>query len=139
MSENTESVKETQEVVDAKKFYQRFTISERVEHWIFIIAFIILGITGLVQRYSELQISQWVVAAVGGIDNLRWIHHAAAIVTMVIVIYHIGAMGYRIYVKRARLTMLPVINDIVNVYHSVLYYIGVRKEAPQQGLYIFEE
>jgi cytochrome b subunit of formate dehydrogenase len=67
MSENTESVKETQEVVEAKKFYQRFTISERVEHWIFITAFIVLGITGLVQRYSELQISQWVVAAVGGI------------------------------------------------------------------------
>jgi cytochrome b subunit of formate dehydrogenase len=58
---------------------------------------------------------------------------------MLIVIYHIGAIGYRIYVNRARLTMLPVINDIVNVYHSVLYYIGVRKEAPQQGRYTFEE
>jgi cytochrome b subunit of formate dehydrogenase len=139
MSENTESVEATQEVVEPKKSYKRFTISERVEHWIFITAFIVLGITGLVQRYSELQISQWVVAAVGGIENLRWIHHAAAIITMLIVIYHIGAIGYRIYVNRARLTMLPVINDIVNVYHSVLYYIGVRKEAPQQGRYTFEE
>jgi hypothetical protein len=55
------------------------------------------------------------------------------------VIYHIGALGYRIYVQRARLTMLPVVNDVVSVYHSALYYIGLRKEPPQQGRYTFEE
>lgn len=139
MSNITEPVKGTAEVAEPKKSYLRFTISERVEHWIFIISFIILGITGLVQRYSEYQISQWIVGAVGGVENLRWIHHAAAVVTMLIVIYHIGALGYRLYVQRARMTMLPVVNDIVSVYHAVLYFIGIRKEPPQQGRYTFEE
>lgn len=139
MSDNAETVQDIQKMPETKKFYQRFTISERVEHWVFITAFIVLGITGLVQRYSDLQISQWVVAAVGGIEYLRWIHHAAAIITMLIVIYHIGATGYRIYVHRARLTMLPVVNDIISVYHSALYYVGIRKEPPQQGRYTFEE
>jgi formate dehydrogenase gamma subunit len=139
MSDITEPIARTQEAKESKRFYERFTISQRVEHWIFISAFIVLGITGLVQRYSDYQISSWVVGAVGGIENLRLIHHAAAIVTMLIVIYHIGAMGYRIYVQRARLTMLPVINDVVSVYHSALYYIGIRKDPPQQGRYTFEE
>ena len=139
MSDITEPAARTQEAKESKRFYERFTISERVEHWIFISAFIVLGITGLVQRYSGYQISSWVVGAVGGIENLRLIHHLAAIITMLIVIYHIGALGYRIYVQRARLTMLPVLNDIVNVYHSALYYVGLRKDPPQQGRYTFEE
>ena len=133
------NVAEPLEAPEQKKWYVRFTLSERVEHWIFIISFIILGITGMVQRYSEAQISQWIVSLVGGIENLRWLHHAAAITTMLIVIYHIGALGYRIYVNRARLTMLPVLNDITSVYHAFLYYIGRRKDPPQQGRYTFEE
>jgi len=61
------------------------------------------------------------------------------VVTMLIVIYHIGALGYRVYVKRARLTMLPVLNDVTNVYYALLYYFGLRKDPPQQGRYTFEE
>jgi formate dehydrogenase gamma subunit len=133
------NVAEPLEAPEQKKWYVRFTISERVEHWVFITSFIILGITGMVQRYSEVQISQGIVTLVGGIENLRWLHHAAAVATMLIVIYHLGALGYRIYVNRARLTMLPVLNDITNVYYAFMYYIGRRKEPPQQGRYTFEE
>ena len=139
MSNIAEPLEVSEETLEQRNWYVRFTISERVEHWIFITSFIILGITGMVQRYSESPISKWIVSLVGGIENLRWLHHAAAIATMLIVIYHIGALGYRIYVNRARLTMLPVLNDITNVYHAFLYYIGRRKEPPQQGRYTFEE
>ncbi len=139
MANIAEPVHESIDTEEPKKWYVRFTISEPVEHWVFITSFITLGITGLVQRYSEYQISKLVVAAVGGIENLRLIHHAAAIVTMLIVIYHIGALGYRVYVNRARMTMLPVISDITNAYHAALYYIGIRKDPPQQGRYSFEE
>jgi formate dehydrogenase gamma subunit len=139
MSNIAEPLEVSEETQEQRNWYVRFTISERVEHWIFITSFIILGITGMVQRYSEVPISKWIVSLVGGIENLRWLHHAAAIATMLIVIYHIGALGYRIYVNRARLTMLPVLNDITNVYHAFLYYSGRRKEPPQQGRYTFEE
>ena len=139
MSNIAEPVQGSPDIEEPKKWYVRFTISERVEHWIFISSFIILGITGLVQRYSEYQISKLVVSAVGGIENLRLIHHAAAIATMLIVIYHIGALGYRVYVNRARMTMLPVTSDVTNAYHAALYYIGKRKDPPQQGRYTFEE
>ncbi|UCF27365.1 MAG: cytochrome b/b6 domain-containing protein [Chloroflexota bacterium] len=139
MSNVAEPLEISKEAQEQKNWYVRFTISHRVEHWVFITSFIILGITGMVQRYSELPISKWIVSLIGGIENLRWLHHAAAIATMLIVIYHIGALGYRVYVNRARLTMLPVLNDVTNVYHAFLYYIGRRKEPPQQGRYTFEE
>lgn len=139
MSNIAEPVQRSTEMEEPKKWYLRFTISEQVEHWVFITSFITLGITGLVQRYSENLVSQFIVTGLGGIENIRLIHHIAAIITMLIVIYHIGALGYRVYVQRARLTMLPVISDITNVYHAALYYIGRRENPPQQGRYTFEE
>ena len=138
MSNTAESAQGVQ-VDQQKHTFVRFTISERIEHWVFITSFITLGTTGLVQRYSESPVSKAVVEVVGGIETLRLIHHIAAVATMLVVIYHIGAVGYRIYVQRARLTMLPVINDAVNLYQSGLYYLGIRKEPPQQGRYTFEE
>ncbi len=139
MSNITETVQGTDQMEVKGTTYKRFNLSQRFEHWVFITSFIILGITGLVQRYSDSPISSFVVGLVGGIENLRWIHHAAAITTMLIVIYHIGAVGYRIYVQRSRLSMLPVINDAVSAFQAALYYLGIRKEPPQQGRYTFEE
>ena len=139
MSDRAEPVTESTEMQEPKKWFVRFTISERFEHWVFIISFIILGITGMVQRYSENPISEFLVSLVGGIENIRLIHHASAIITMLIVIYHLGALGYRVYVNRSRLTMLPVINDVTNVYQAFLYFFGRRKHPPQQGRYTFEE
>jgi cytochrome b subunit of formate dehydrogenase len=139
MSNITEPIKGSTEVQEPKNWYLRFTISERFEHWVFITSFITLGITGMVQRYSEVPISKSIVILFGGIENVRLIHHAAAVVTMLIVIYHIGAVGYRVYVNRSRLTMVPGMNDVTNVYHSFLYYLGRRKGPPQQGRYTFEE
>ena len=139
MSEISEPMQQEAAGTDSKNWYLRFNVSQRVEHWVFITSFIVLGITGLTQRYSESPISEAIVSAVGGIENLRLIHHSAAVVMMLATIYHIGALGYRIYVKRARLSMLPVVQDVRNGWQAVLYYIGRRKDSPQQGRYTFEE
>jgi formate dehydrogenase gamma subunit len=138
MSDITEPVMAAEEE-QGPKSYLRFTVSQRIEHWLFISSFIILGITGMVQRYSENPISEFIVVSIGGIENVRLIHHIAAVATMLAVIYHIGALGYRVYVNRSRLTMLPVINDVQNVFHALLYYSGRREHPPQQGRYTFEE
>jgi len=139
MSDRAEPVMESTEFQEPKKWFVRFTLSQRFEHWVFITSFILLGITGMVQRYSENPISEFIVSLVGGVENLRLIHHVSAIITMLIVIYHIGALGYRIYVNRSRLTMLPIINDVTNVFQAFMYFIGRRKQPPQQGRYTFEE
>jgi cytochrome b subunit of formate dehydrogenase len=139
MSEIVEPMEQEASGSVSKNWYLRFNVSQRVEHWVFITSFIILGITGLTQKYSESPISEGIVSGVGGIENLRLIHHSAAVVMMLITIYHVGALGYRIYVRRARLTMLPVVQDVTNAWYALLFYIGRRKDPPQQGRYSFEE
>lgn len=117
----------------------RFPIQYRIEHWIFMISFTTLGLTGLVQRFAENPFSQFVVDTLGGIENTRTIHHTAAIVMMFVVVYHIGAIGYRLYVRRVRLTMLPTFSDLKNGIQEFGYNLGARDSRPQQDRYTYGE
>lgn len=124
---------------EATKFYVRFDLSQRIEHIIFLVSFSLLGLTGLVQKYAESPISQFVLQSLGGIDNTRWVHHVAAFVLMAVSMFHIINVLYRIYVLRVRWTMLPVIDDFLHLYDDVRYYLGMRKHKAYYGRYNYGE
>ena len=94
-----------------QKYYIRFDKFQRIEHLVFLISFSILALTGLIQKYSESPVSQIILKALGGIEITRQIHHVAAIVMIIVSIYHIIAVLYRIMVLRVSWTMVPVIED----------------------------
>ena len=121
------------------RMYKRFNLSHQIEHWIFITSFILLAITGLIQRYASSQISIAIISALGGVENVRIIHRISATAMMIIVVYHIGAVTYRIYVRRVRLTMLPVVADLRAAIDSIKYYFNSKVNLPQQGRYTYEE
>src|SRR3989304_167048 len=54
-----------------KDFFVRFVPVQRMEHWIFMASFTLLGITGLVQKYSFNPISEAAIPWLGGLDNGR--------------------------------------------------------------------
>lgn len=119
--------------------YLRFLLIERLEHWIVVLSFVILAVTGLVQKYALAEISQRTIAILGGVENVRIFHRAASIVLMVEAVYHIGALLYKLIVLRARPTIIPGINDLRNAFRSLTYNLGLSDERPQQGRYTVEE
>ena len=119
--------------------YLRFPILERIEHWIVVFSFIVLAITGLVQKYALVAISQRAIALMGGVENVRIFHRIASIVLMVEAVYHIGMLIYKLFVLRLRPSMIPGITDLRNVFRSLTYNLNLKKERPQQGRYTFEE
>jgi formate dehydrogenase gamma subunit len=119
--------------------YLRFTRFQRIEHWVFMASFSILGLTGLVQKYATARLSESIIAGLGGIEQTRQIHHFAAIVMMVVVVYHLGVVGYKLFVRRVQPTILPGMHDVRAAIQSLAYYLGMRKTKPQQGRYTFEE
>lgn len=119
--------------------YLRFPLAYRIEHWVLTLSFTTLAITGLVQKYPLNSVSQWIVAVLGGIVNTRTVHHAAAIVLMLEVVYHIGVVGYRVFVLRVRPTMFPTAEDVRVAWGTLLFNLGFSKDHPDQGRYGFEE
>lgn len=119
--------------------YLRFSISDRIEHWVQMASFAILALTGLIQKFSYIKLSQSIVSLLGGVETVRIIHRGATIALMVGVIYHLGTTGYNFFVKRTRLSMLPTINDITAAWESFLFNLGRKDKKPQQGRYTFDE
>jgi cytochrome b subunit of formate dehydrogenase/mono/diheme cytochrome c family protein len=119
--------------------FKRFGILERVEHWTLFASFTTLGITGLVQKYATVGIAQAIMAILGGIESVRIIHRVAATVMMFETVYHVGIVGYKVFVRRDRMTMLPTLNDARAAIQALLYNLGFTKSKPQQGRYTFDE
>ena len=120
-------------------FYERFPLARRIEHLIMMLSFGILGLTGLPQKYPLADISVWLVDLLGGIENLRAIHHVSATVMMLGTAWHILVAGYKVFVLRDRMSMLPALQDIKDGWQALIYNIGFAKKFPQMGRFTFEE
>ena len=119
--------------------YVRFPLARRIEHIIMLASFTTLGLTGLPQKFSTSPLSITFVGLLGGIENLRLIHHFAAVIMMFGTAWHILVFGYLAYVRRARLSMLPSLQDLKDGWQALMYNIGLSKTFPQMGRYTFEE
>lgn len=119
--------------------YMRFPVVRRIEHLIMLLSFTTLGLTGLPQKYPTSSMGTFVLNLLGGIENLRSIHHTAAIVMMFGTAYHILVMGYSVFVLRDQMSMLPSMQDAKDGIQALLYNIGLAKTYPQMGRYTFEE
>ncbi|MBI3161317.1 MAG: cytochrome b/b6 domain-containing protein [Chloroflexi bacterium] len=119
--------------------YLRFPLARRIEHWIMMLSFTLLGITGLAQKFSTNPSGLSIIFALGGIESLRSIHHIAAIVMMFGTAWHILVMGYSVFVLRDQMSMLPTLQDAKDGIQALLYNLGFAKTYPQMGRYTFEE
>lgn len=126
-------------VVPQQAYYIRFDLSQRIEHILFLLSFSLLGLTGLVQKYSSSPVSQTIIEAFGSIETTRLVHHGAAFVMMWVTLYHIISVLYRVYVLRVPWDMLPVMEDFKHLYQDVLYFIGKRKHRAYYGRYNYAE
>ena len=127
------------QTVATSRTYERFPLARRIEHWVMMLSFTTLAITGLPQRFPSSPVSIAFVGILGGIETLRTIHHIAAIVMMLGTAWHLLVFGYLAYVRRTRFTMLPTLQDVKDGWHALMYNIGRAKSPPQMGRYTFEE
>lgn len=123
----------------ASRNYVRFTSAQRIQHLLMILSFTSLALTGLAQKYPLSSVSFAFIRLMGGIESARTIHHAAAVVLILVSVYHILEVGYKLYVLRVRMTMLPNLRDVGDAWMAFTYNLGLGKKRPQMGRYTFEE
>jgi cytochrome b subunit of formate dehydrogenase len=119
--------------------YRRFSLDQRIEHAVALGSFVVLAVTGLPQKWADANWAQFMIGAMGGIETVRVIHRVAATALMLETVYHLVSVGYRFYVRRVRLTMLPTLTDMTDAWHAVLHNLGLRRHPPQGGRFTFAE
>lgn len=119
--------------------YRRFAVTDRVLHLMLLTSFTILAITGLVQKYADADISVWLIRAMGGIEQTRLFHHTFAVVLILTSIAHAVQLGYRVYVQRSPLSMLPSMQDVTDFIAAVRYNLRLTDTRPHYPRFNFIE
>lgn len=122
-----------------QKWYVRFTIFERIEHFVLILSFTTLGVTGLVQKYALNAVSQAIIGGLGGIETTRIIHHFAAALFLLEAVYHLVAVGFKIYIQNKKPTMVPTFKDGTDAVQWLGFNLGLNKHLPKMPRYNFME
>jgi cytochrome b subunit of formate dehydrogenase/mono/diheme cytochrome c family protein len=117
----------------------RFVRLQRIEHIVLLLSFSMLVFTGLPQKFASAPLSQFIIDLFGGIESIRVVHRLSAIILMILSIYHVVALLYRLIVQRVPWTMMPVIEDLKHLWHDLLFYFGRRKHKAYYGRYNYAE
>ncbi|NPV55476.1 MAG: hypothetical protein HPY76_02220 [Anaerolineae bacterium] len=125
--------------MSGEKGYNRFSVSQRIEHIALVLSFSTLGLTGLIQKYAAFGISDALIVFLGGIENVRIIHRVAAVMFLVESVYHLVVIGYKMFVLRLEASMLPGLKDVRDAIQALFYNIGLGKTRPKMGRYNFVE
>ncbi len=121
--------------------YQRFSLSDRVQHGAMVTSFLVLVVTGLPQKYiyANYAYLDRLIDLMGGLETVRIVHRWAATVLMLVTVYHLMAAAHRVLVRRVPLSMLPRYQDVLDALRAVRYNLGLAQERPRSDRYSWEE
>lgn len=106
----------------------RFTLSERVQHIVLMISFVILVVTGLPLLFPEAP----AIRIFGGIFSARtFLHRFAGSVLAALAVYHVFYVLFSEQGRRDFGHMAPRIKDVRDFIHHVRYQLGKVDEPPQ--------
>ncbi len=110
----------------------RFSARQRVEHWVVMILFTVLVVTGLPQKFSTADVSAGVVNLLGGIGATRWIHRACGVAFSIAVGFHLAVAIWHLAVRRTPPgVIVPVRKDFGDAVRALRYYLGASKDHPR--------
>lgn len=118
---------------------RRFSTARIVEHWLAVIMFSTLLMTGLSQRFFSLDISQWFILKMGGIDNVRLVHRFTGMAFVLLTFSHIVVAVTGVIFKRWHPSMMITKNDFADALHNIKYYVGIENAPAKCDRYTYKQ
>ena len=119
--------------------FVRFSFSQRAEHFTMMISFTILVVTGLPQKFYGDAWAQAIMIALGGIETVRLVHRACAVLFVLEGIYHIGYIGRLVASGDFTPSMIPGVRDIRDAINTFKYCIGTSSVMPRFGRFDYRQ
>lgn len=121
------------------KSFPRFDLGQRWEHLILILSGVVLLLTGLPQKYPAFSISQDLLSSPERVNLIRQIHHIAALVLTLELLYHLGRAILLLARRKLPGDLLPTWQDVLDAGEMIRYLLFLRKDKPSFGKYNFEQ
>jgi predicted CXXCH cytochrome family protein len=129
-----------------EKVYRRFTVWERSMHFVMLLSFFILALTGMVLKFSYMSWAQITADLVGGFATTGVLHRLGAITLIAIFIMHLRDVQKR--KRRSGLSWLKFIQtdysliftkrDLTEFWQSIKWFTG-KGPRPSYGRFTYWE
>jgi cytochrome b subunit of formate dehydrogenase len=121
---------ETEPMQALRRWFPRMTVSERRQHGLLTVSFIVLVYTGVALRFPDVWLFRWFTALEDGYAIRGWTHRGAGVVLILTGLWHLGYLSTRSG-RSYWCTMLPRFRDVKEGIQNLLYLAGVRADAPR--------
>lgn len=123
----------------AEEKVTRFNVSQIFEHWLVMVTFTVLVVTGIPQRFPDNSWSQWLIESMGGIYTTRLIHRIFGFVLIFGAVYHIASLLYHVFLRKRPLSMMLTFKDFRDAVAALSYDLGIADQRPRYGRYDFRQ
>ena len=133
----------------------RFTVNQRVQHWILVVLFTTLAATGFPMKFADRDWARSVIETLGGLHVARNVHHWAGIALVVGFTVHMiycltrlsrrarqsapGGARMGIWEAFWNLPMMIRPSELWKGYHLLRYLVGLRRDPPTFGRFSIKE
>jgi formate dehydrogenase gamma subunit len=114
----------------------RMTAQQRWQHMVLAASFIVLAITGFALKFPD----SWLAKVLGSSEPFRrWVHRVAGIVLLAVGAYHLIYVLLTRDGRKLAADLLPVKQDLSDVWQAVRYLAGFTGEKPKIGRFGYAE
>lgn len=121
---------------------KRWTFTQSAQHGVLMVSIVTLILTGFPLRFPDAPGMRDIYMSLGGIEVARVAHRAGAIGLIGVAIWHILYLLVRWYRHRTPIhkwPMLPKPKDLMDMIHTIQYYLGHKKDPAKFHRYSYRE
>lgn len=126
-----------------ERYFIRFSLIQRLQHWVLGGSFVLLAFTGLPMRFPDVQWIGIVYSLFGGLPVARIIHRIAAVVMIADGLVHLVYLSILLVQNRFKIRaawpMIPTLKDAHDWWETTKYYFGLQPELPKYDRFNFRE
>jgi cytochrome b subunit of formate dehydrogenase len=117
----------------------RFNLQQRIEHFLTMLVFSLLCLTGLPQKFYTAGWAHGLVDFFGGIDSARFIHRVCGWTLLASTVLHFGNAIAAMLSKKIGFTMVPTRRDFTDAILQLRFYLGLTDEHPHYDRYDYKQ
>ena len=121
---------------DPRRIVVRMELEQRVQHFLLLISFFTLVITGFALKFPDSMFAQ---ALLIGETARSLIHRIAGTLLILVSLYHVYYLASRKSGRRMFLDMLPIPKDATDVLNNLRYYLGLGGKPARFGRFTYGE
>ncbi len=134
LKNNKKTFSKEKPLIRDDEIFMRMNLTERIQHFILIITFLILILTGLPLIFYEIKFLKWIFSPQRSFYIRGIIHRIAAIAMILNMIWH---MVYTVFTSRGRNNfkeIFPKFKDLKDAFEIFCHHVGLTRFLFRRGI-----